>query len=175
MENVFKENPFPTVVAVITTKYGTTVNAAPVTWFTPCSYDPPLIMVALKSDSDTLANMLPKKEFVIQTMPSDCSDVVHILAKKLPRNKSELELTDGKLRPALNSVKVKVPRLANALQWYECRLWAVSTLVESHTYVYGQVLHYGENMSDHSNVLMYCGGLTYGQFDVNKTWEVKPY
>ncbi len=161
-KNIFKEGPFPALVGVITTLYEGTINAAPFTWFTPCSYDPPLLMVALKEETDTLKNILLNKEFVLQTMPDHYCNEVHQCAKKLPRNVSELDHVD--LGYKASSV-VSPPRLFGAAQWYECVFVPpVVSMAKSHKCIFGEVVASGsyKNMG-RIDVLMHLGENKYAR------------
>ncbi len=159
--HVFKQGPFPSLVGVVTTLYGDTVNVAPVTWWTPCSYEPPLIMMAIKKDNDTFKNILFTKEFVIQTVKQGLHNDVHQCAKSLPRDVSELTICKTMICTESNALKT--PRIEQARDWYECVLWDVRYMVESHAYVFGKVVDYGKTSLP--LVLMYEGGRKYSLKD----------
>jgi flavin reductase (DIM6/NTAB) family NADH-FMN oxidoreductase RutF len=171
MNNLFKQGPFPTLVAVITTQYGDITNAAPVTWFMPCSYDPPMIMVALKNKSDTLANIIENREFVIQFFNWWLAQDVHNLAKTLPRDVSELEGSDFHTE---DTPGLKVKRIEEAYAYYGCMLDQVIKPIythSGHTVVTGAVIcaeHYEREVP-----LLYFGGLRYGYSQ--NYFSVDPY
>jgi len=176
MMDVFKRGPLPTLVAVVTTKYNGVVNAAPVTWFTPCSYDPPLLFVALKREKDTLKNIVETGEFVLQTVPFKNVQSVHNLARNLPRDESEVEY-EG--LDVVESSKIDVPRLTIAVQWFECRVdpLTIHTWGKTHAQVIASVLNEDVRALEkswHEELpLLYFGGLKYARS--LRSIEVEPY
>jgi flavin reductase (DIM6/NTAB) family NADH-FMN oxidoreductase RutF len=170
--NILKLGPYPTLVAVVTTMYRDVVNAAPITWFTPCSYDPPMMLICVKRGSDTLENILDTSQFVLQTVPYYDAFDVHRMAKKLPRGKSEIENM-----ATYKSEFVIVTRLFIAQQWYECVTSKkyISTVGKTHVQIVGQIMNETtDSFSEHTNTLLYCGGLTY-TCDGQDCIDVEPY
>ena len=168
---MFKDKLLPTLVSVVTTMYEGVVNAAPITWFSPCSYDPPLIMLAIKYNSDTLINALKEREFVLQTFPVYDAQEVHNLARRLPRNESEIDESDFTLT---KSEKVKVPRITECKEWYECKVIQKGhTYSKTHCIIIGKVLSNGKN--NKSSTLLYKGGLAYSGLSDEEFLLVKPY
>jgi len=175
MMDVFKRGPLPTLVSVVTTVHNGAVNAAPVTWFTPCSYDPPMVFVALKRKSDTFKNIEEHGQFVLQTVPFKFAQKVHNLAKSLPREESEI------VHEELWTVKsklIEVPRLAIAVQWFECRAEPsmIQLVGETHAQVIACVLEHNARVLEGENEelpLLYFGGLKYSR--AQKSIQVEPY
>ena len=180
---IFKVGPLPMTVGVITTLHGLhgdVVNAAPVTWFTPVSYEPPLMLIALKREKDSKKNIEEMGEFVLQTVPFDCIQKVHNLARGLPRNESEVEYEGLEV---VKSKHVHVPRLKIALQWFECIVnpMTIHTWGLTHAQIIGRVLNADEEEvsrlklsdEDEEHVAMYFGGLNYAR--PHRSIAVKPY
>lgn len=168
---MFKDKLLPTLVSVVTTMYEGVVNAAPITWFSPCSYDPPLIMLAVKYESDTFKNIVKEREFVLQTFPMYDAQEVHNLAKKLPQNESEIDESDFTLT---KSEKVQVPRITECKEWYECEAVQTGrTDSKTHFIIIGKVLSNGKNAK--SSTLLHKGGLAYSGLLDEEFLLVKPY
>jgi len=115
----------PRPIAFVTTlsREGVT-NLAPFSFFNGVSSDPPVVSIAVStkrdgSKKDTWRNIEDTGEFVINIVVPDLMDAVVTGAKELPHNVSELELSG---QPALPSVKVRPPRLANSPVSLECTL-----------------------------------------------------
>jgi len=167
---LLKKGPLPTLVAVVTTKYNGVVNAAPVTWFTPCSYEPPRLALATKVESDTSANIRDTGQFVLQTVPFTDAQVVHNLARKLSRGESEVEYEGLEV---VKSEFVDVPRLKIALQWFECRLEQVISC-DTHYLWIAEVLNSEiPEIGSEEIPLLYFGGLKYAK--PCEPIKVKPY
>ena len=92
-------------------------ECCPVTWFTPCSYDPPLLLNA-RNGKDTLKNIVETGEFVLQTVLLKNVQSVHNLARNLPRDGQKLSMKHW----MSESSKIDVPRLTIAVQWFEVGL-----------------------------------------------------
>lgn len=168
---MFKDGLLPTLVGVITTVDDAgVVNAAPVTWFAPISYEPPMIAVALKSHKQSIANVRRAQRFVLQTVRYEHAQQVHNMAVDAPVGVSE---------PALVGLDVvkglfwEFPRLAIAEQWFACCFsQEVATGSETHTLILGTVLKmHTPTVSE--GMLLYYGGLKYGPSGSFE--EVRPY
>lgn len=175
VESILKKGPYPTLVAVVTTIHKGIVNAAPITWFTPCSYDPPLMMICVKRGSDTLENIIDNHQFILQTVPYEYAFSIHKMAKKLPRERSELYCTPS--IEIITSDIVSVPRLSIANQWYECISGRrdKSTVGKTHVQIIGRIVNdHAGSFSETDKHLLYCGGLTY-TCNGEDIVEVDPY
>ena len=172
----FKDGPFPTLVAVVTTLYKGVVNATPITWFTPCSYEPPLLFMALKQKCDTLANLRSDREFVLQTVPYVYAQEVHNLAAPCPRDKSELNRDNLKV---IMSKEVVPPRLEIAQEWFECTVTNIfGGGYSSHSFILAEVLYSSiASLEDTRLPLLNHGGLNYLTINANPEllFTVKPY
>ncbi|MDI6807060.1 MAG: flavin reductase family protein [Candidatus Aenigmarchaeota archaeon] len=94
------------------------IDAMPTTFVAPVSFKPPLVMVSIPPKSNTYDNILDKKEFVINVLPSLYVTKVLKCGKHFPKGFNKLQ------QAGLNwysSEKVKVPRVKEAKIWLECR------------------------------------------------------
>ncbi|SFS58815.1 flavin reductase family protein [Marininema halotolerans] len=100
------------------------VNAAPFSFFTVVSTEPPMISVSVGRkpggvQKDTARNIAQAKEFVVHIVDESIADQVNQTATEFPPDVSEVEAVGLDLLPG---VKVKVPRIAQTKVQMECRL-----------------------------------------------------
>lgn len=140
------------------------VNAAPFSFFTPVSMEPPLLALGLNPENDTIANIKETGEFVVNLPTKEILKQVWDCSESFPRGESELEKT--KLTE-IKSNKVKPPRVKECIAWFECRLeWIKET--GDHALVVGRVLEAearddcmkknGNLDVEKAEVLMHVGG-----------------
>lgn len=171
---MFKDGPFPTLVAVVTTMYRGVTNAAPITWFSPISYEPPLIIIAVKKESDTAKNIVDNGKFVLQTVPHFLAQKIHNMAKSYPRNISEAEEQGLEL---VKETVLSVPHLEQANDWFECQCKSVHIMGNDHYQFVGEVISHRINNSItpfFNGSLIYCGGLYYTR-GIDEMLKVNPY
>jgi flavin reductase (DIM6/NTAB) family NADH-FMN oxidoreductase RutF len=106
------------------------LNLAPFSFFNLFGVNPPVVVFSptLKRDGtkkDTLLNIEATQEFVIHASTEMHADQINLSSKPLPHDQSELELVKLATVP---SVKISVPRLAEAPFALECRLQQVVPL-----------------------------------------------
>jgi len=109
-------------VAIITTcgKDGS-VNAAPFSWVTVVSYDPPQVLFSTNIKRDTYKNIKGTREFVINIPSVDLLRAIWVTQKHFPYGVNELEEAD---LTAFSAEKVKPPRIKECKAHIECRvLW----------------------------------------------------
>lgn len=128
------------------------VNAAPFSFFTVASSDPPQLVVAVQHQKgerkDTARNILETKEYVIQIVSRDITHDVNETAAPLPPGESELSRTNLTLA---DSDVVGVPGIREAKIRFEMRLTDHLALASSDLLV-GKVVRYhidDELVSDH--------------------------
>lgn len=144
----FKLNVRPTVV-VSTVSPGGVSNAAPFSFNTPISIDPPLFAISSQPGHDTWRNIRLSKEFVVNLVGTDFGPLMKTLSSKFPYEVSEIEkagLTEAE------SSMVMAPRIAEAYGWLECRMVHHVELGD-HIMITGEVLEAevkDEVMGDHS-------------------------
>ncbi len=90
--NVWKDIRLPLVAGLVTTvSPDGKGNAAPGTWWTPTSYDPPLMVIVRRPESDTALNVQETGTWVMHFPPLGTAKQVLHTAKKLPRGECELD------------------------------------------------------------------------------------
>lgn len=112
--------------------HGMTAN-----WLTQCSFEPPMVAVAVENTSRTIGMIRDSHHFAINLLRKDQRD----LAGKLGRSSDQApqKLKGIKTKPAPVS---GLPVLADCLGWVECRV--VATLpAGDHTLVLGEVVAAG--------------------------------
>jgi flavin reductase (DIM6/NTAB) family NADH-FMN oxidoreductase RutF len=98
------------------------VNLAPFSFFNAFGANPPVVVFSPTrrrdgSKKDTLLNVEATGEFVLNAAVEALAEQVNLSSKELPPGASEVELTGLSLLP---SVKVRVPRIAEAPVNVEC-------------------------------------------------------
>jgi len=94
-------------------------NAAPFSFVTPVSSDPPLVLFAAAPTRHTLANVRDTGEFVLNLAPEELLDKLWVCSKAFARGVSEIAEAGLTER---GSRKVKPPSIEECLGWIECRL-----------------------------------------------------
>jgi flavin reductase (DIM6/NTAB) family NADH-FMN oxidoreductase RutF len=98
------------------------VNLAPFSFFNAFGANPPVVVFSPTTrrdgtKKDTLRNVEATGEFVVNAAVEPLAEQVNLSSKELPPGASEVELTGLSLLP---SVKVRVPRIAEAPVNVEC-------------------------------------------------------
>ena len=128
------------------------VNLAPFSFFNAVSSDPIYVVVGigLRDDGtpkDTVRNIESTGEFVVNLVTEDLLRAMNISAVDFPPDDSELIAADLQAAP---SVRVKVPRLADAEVSLECKLFQ-SHALGTNTLCIGEVVmfHVAEQAIGH--------------------------
>jgi len=124
------------VVVITTISENGEANAAPYSFDSPVSMDPPIFGLSTFKERDTWKNIYDNGEFVINVCGQELGPHMKVLGKKYPYGTNELKeagLTE------VQSSKVKPPRIADALGWLECKLHAYH-LSGDHIWVEGEVV-----------------------------------
>ena len=142
--NVWKQAAPPLVVSLVTTHDGEgNVNASPKTWWTPTSYEPPRLVLAVKPDSDTHLNIEKTGLFALHLPPTidwQLTQKVFHTAKKLEYGKNELDdvglAWNWSEHPVASNLKFAA---VEGMPWFGCM---VHTKYESgdHTVYEGQIV-----------------------------------
>lgn len=121
--------------AVITTVSGKGIpNAAPFSWTSPVSSQPPRFGFACSVKHDTWRNIMENGEFVVNFVGEEFGPLMHILEKDFPYEVSEIE------QAGLSTEKsntVRPPKIKEAYAWLECRMedhlstWIVGLVLEA--------------------------------------------
>ncbi|MDD5111947.1 MAG: flavin reductase family protein [Candidatus Altiarchaeota archaeon] len=140
------------------------VNAAPFSFAMPLSMNPPLVALGINYASNTLENISETREFVVNIPSNEIIDQVFKCSKTFPKGVSELEKTG---LSKLKSSKVRPPRVAECVAWFECKLeWmheagdhmlVTGSVVEAE--VKKELLKKNGNLdAEKARVLMHVGG-----------------
>lgn len=114
----------PRPIAWVTTLSPTgVVNLAPFSFFNVFGANPPVVVFSPTLTrngikKDTLRNIEAAGEFVIHSSVASLAETVNLTSKELPPDQSEVTLAGLHTTP---SVKVKPPRVTEALTAFECR------------------------------------------------------
>jgi flavin reductase (DIM6/NTAB) family NADH-FMN oxidoreductase RutF len=131
----YRLNVRPTVVVSTVSKKGIS-NAAPFSFNSPISIDPPLFGISSQPGHDTWRNIQETGEFVINLVGADFGPLMKVLAHKHPYEVSEIKeagLTE------VPSSKVRPPRIAEAYGWLECKM-IDNVVLGDHIWITGEVL-----------------------------------
>ena len=141
---------------VVTAKHGDQVGAAGVNWVTQASFEPPLVVVCIKTGTETHDLALEAGGFVVNVVGEDQLDV----AKSFFR---PTVVEDGKLNgfdfhPAPHT---GAPYLVDLPYWFEAR---VHTTVDTgdHTIIVGTVVGAGVHDEPLTPLVLRSTGMNYG-------------
>lgn len=100
------------------------INLAPFSFFNAMGSNPLLVVICVGMESagvpkHTAKNILRTKEFVINMVTPELIDAMNISAADFPEGMSELEAAG---LHTIESIKITVPRLAEAKVSFECKL-----------------------------------------------------
>ena len=127
----------PRLLTLITTKNSRDgVNAAPVDFCSPASFNPPIVMIALQPKIKTHKNIEETGEFVINILPREYIDQVLRCAARYPEGVNKLKVVG---LSQYSSVFVKPPRIKEAKIWLECKL-VEERRIGDHFAVFGEVV-----------------------------------
>ena len=153
------------VVVITTISDDGKVNAAPFSFNTPVSFDPPLYAFASDPEHDTWINVKKTGEFVANVVGKDMGELMHILETDYPYGVNELEKAGLTEMP---SKKVKPPRVKEALGWIECEVEKTFE-VGDHMLIVGRVLcvevkdEFYKDVIDVGKVLCHVSGKFFAQ------------
>ena len=138
----------PTVVITTVSKRDIP-NAAPFSFNSPISFDPPLFGFASNPTHDTWRNIKENGEFVVNLVGESFGPLMHILEQDWPYEVSEIEKAGLSSEKAHN---VRPPRIKEAYAWLECKM---ETHIElgDHIWIVGRVLEAEVKDESHQKVL----------------------
>ena len=123
-------------VVVITTKSERGIpNAAPFSFNSPVSFEPPLYGFSCNPTHDTWKNIRENGEFVVNVVGKDFGGFMEVLETDYPYEDNEIEhagLTEEKAEA------VKPPRIKEAVAWMDCTLEKDVNLGD-HIWIVGRV------------------------------------
>jgi len=127
----------PRLTAVITTLNSLrAVNACVVSFISPISFNPPIVMISLAPVRHTYRNISQTKEFVINILGKERLDQMLRCAMKYQEGVNKLE--HAGLRQ-YSSKLVRPPRVREAKAWLECKVIDERRMGD-HIAVFGEVV-----------------------------------
>lgn len=133
-------------------------NAAPFSFVTPVSSDPPLLLFAATPARHTLANARETGDFVFNIVPEELLDKLWTCSKAFPKGVSEIEEAGLNQR---KSKHVRAPSIEECIGWIECQV-EFEKEAGDHILVVGRVV-YAECKDEY---------MKEGQFNVSKAKPV---
>lgn len=139
----------PRPIAWVTTRnQNGDINLAPFSFFNAVGADPLYIIISIGlndagESKDTAKNILAGGEFVVNLVTEDLFDAMNISAADFPSGESELDAVHLHAAP---SVRIKVPRVAQAQASLECKLFSSQSLGENTLFI-GEVVMF--HVADH--------------------------
>ncbi len=127
------------VVVITTVSERGIANAAPFSFNSPISFDPPLYGFSCSPAHDTWRNIQANGEFVVNVVDKNFGELMHVLETDYPYEDDELKhagLTEERAE------QVRPPRIKEAIAWIECRL-EDSFELGDHIWVVGRVQSVG--------------------------------
>ncbi len=127
------------VVVITTISERGIPNAAPFSFNSPISFEPPLYGFSCNPKHDTWKNIQENGEFVVNVVGKDFGELMNVLETDYPYEDSELEHA-GLTAEKANTVKP--PRIKEAIACIECKL-EKDVRLGDHIWVVGRVLAVG--------------------------------
>lgn len=135
---------------------GSTQNVFMGSWLTQCSFEPPMVTLGLKRDTQHHAFIKEQRKFVVNLLDKDQTD----LAKKFFKHQND---EDGKIAGEAfrAAAKTGAPVLESAAAWFEVQ---VEDWVEGgdHDVVVGKVVDAGVNRGGFTPMTETSTGWNYG-------------
>jgi len=120
---------------VLTAYTGKTVHAAAVSWVSQVSFDPPLVMVALRRNTRLAGTVHKARRFALNILADD----QQALAEKFFHYLTEAADAQTLAGYAFRSSPARCPLLTDAMGWLECRLAAEPPTPGDHSLMLGEV------------------------------------
>jgi flavin reductase (DIM6/NTAB) family NADH-FMN oxidoreductase RutF len=141
---------------IVTARHGEDYAAGGVNWLSQSSFDPPLVMVAIKVDSGADAIIGRSGAFAVNVLSGEQLDIATAFFRSTSVEDGLINgqaFTDG---PATGS-----PLISATPYWWECR---VTDTVErgDHTIFVGEVVEAGVRDSEAAPLLLRDTGMNYG-------------
>jgi len=128
---------FPYGLYVVTVAHGGKEHGMTANWVTQTAFEPPMVAVAVENTSRTMGLIRDAHYFAVSLLSSDQRE----LAGKLGRSSEQAPQKFKGIKTKPTPV-AKIPVLAEAVGWVECR--AVASLPSGdHTLVLGEVVEAG--------------------------------
>jgi flavin reductase (DIM6/NTAB) family NADH-FMN oxidoreductase RutF len=127
-------NPGP--VAIVTTAWRGTPNAAPIAWTVPLSMEPPLIGIVVHPHRHTADMIRFSEEFALNIPGPELLKQTAFLGSQTGLNANKLEASGLEL---FSAQRIEAPLIEGCLAWIECGLQDV-TRIGDHTLFVGKVV-----------------------------------
>ncbi len=122
---------------IVTVADGEDVNAFTANWLTQCSFEPPMLALAIENDARSLGMIRRARAFAVNVVPEDGRELAGRMGRSSQRDPHKLAEATYDRGPATGS-----PLLVESVGWVECRLVS-STPSGDHTLVVGEVIKAG--------------------------------
>uniref|UniRef100_A0A7C2P592 Flavin reductase family protein n=1 Tax=candidate division WOR-3 bacterium TaxID=2052148 RepID=A0A7C2P592_UNCW3 len=157
----------PAMVVVVTTIDNKGIpNACTVAWSMPVSINPPLIAIALQKRHKTTRNIEETGEFVLNIPGKNLLELAEKCGSESGWRVNKFEKYNIKPIP---SKFTKPPKIANALGYVECKLYAKYEGGDHYIFV-GEILlaeadekYFTDMWKDEAELLFHYGGSVYGK------------
>ncbi len=101
----------------VTAKHGADLSVMTANWLTQCSFEPPLLMLAVESDSHTRQVIESSRAFAINLYESGQRELAGNLGRTFGKHPEKIAAVIWKPGPLTGS-----PLLDSALAWVECKI-----------------------------------------------------
>lgn len=126
-------------VYVLTACLGETIHAATVTWVTQVSFEPPLLLVALRRNSRLAQSIRKAHRFALNVLDEEQQALAERFFQHVSVTAETADLGGFTYRPSPQHC----PLLTGAAAWLECRLAAEPTAPGDHNLLVGEVVSSG--------------------------------
>jgi flavin reductase (DIM6/NTAB) family NADH-FMN oxidoreductase RutF len=131
----------PRPIAWVSTRSEGVDNLAPYSFFNVVSVDPPVVMFAPVTTAeglkDTARNVLATEAFVVNVVTMELAEAMNASSATLPHGESEFDHAGVE---RAESIRVEVPRVAEAAVAFECELYEAIEIGRS-TMILGEVVY----------------------------------
>jgi flavin reductase (DIM6/NTAB) family NADH-FMN oxidoreductase RutF len=136
-------------VYVLTACVGDTMHAAAVSWVSQVSFQPPLVMIALRRNSLLAGAVRQAHRFALNILAADQGELAEKFLAHFTAPATDRALAGYVFR----SSSAHCPLLTDAVAWLECRLAAEAPTPGDHTLMLGEVTSAGVRRPGHPMVL----------------------
>jgi flavin reductase (DIM6/NTAB) family NADH-FMN oxidoreductase RutF len=140
---------------VLTAADGADISAAGVNWISQASFEPPLVMVGVKTDSGAAAIVARTGTFAVNVLADDQLDI----GKAMFRSTTvEGDLVNGY---RFETSATGCPLLVDTPWWFECKV--TDTIARGdHTVLVAEVIDAGVRDAERTPLLLRSTGMNYG-------------
>ena len=142
MDNALKKTVlrmFTYGLYAVTAKHGADISMMTANWLTQCSFEPPLLMLAVEVDSHSRQVIESSGAFAINLYESGQRELAGSLGRAFGKHPEKMDAVTGLPGPRTGS-----PVLASAMAWVECQI--ISSLpAGDHILFVAEVIEVGLN------------------------------